>query len=309
MAHHVRYFQHCLNLLPHQYVSADASRMTFVLFCIGALDLLDTPTKPEAVEWIYNQQKQSPNAGFRAGPGLEKAYDVAHLTMTYTALQALLILGDDLSRVDKHGIVKWIKSLQTPEGSFCPTSGEEADMRFLYCACAISYMLQDWSGIDVDLALSFIRNSRTYEGGHGQAPGLEAHGGTTYCAIASLALMNKLEILTEAEKNETIGWCLSLQDGGFHGRANKDDDTCYSFWVGATLDVRLNSYVLISVRFLARWTWLTRTQTWHFSKRPRQSMEDLARKQAMHQICFTHTWVLLLIACCTSQDIVRCMPH
>ena len=29
-------------------------------------------------------------------------------------------------------------------------------MRFLYCACAISALLDDWSGVDVDLALAYI---------------------------------------------------------------------------------------------------------------------------------------------------------
>lgn len=30
-------------------------------------------------------------------------------------------------------------------------------------------------------------------------------------------------------------WCLMRQDGGFQGRPGKPSDTCYSFWVGATL--------------------------------------------------------------------------
>ena len=27
------------------------------------------------------------------------------------------------------------------------------------------------------------------------------------------------------------------QDGGFHGRPGKPSDTCYSFWIGATLEM------------------------------------------------------------------------
>ena len=37
-------------------------------------------------------------------------------------------------------------------------------MRFLFCACAISYMLNDWSGVDVDRAIKFIKNCRSYDG-------------------------------------------------------------------------------------------------------------------------------------------------
>jgi geranylgeranyl transferase type-1 subunit beta len=35
--------------------------------------------------------------------------------------------------------------------------------------------------------------------------------------------------------NELVEWCLGRQVGGFQGRINKDPDTCYSFWVGASL--------------------------------------------------------------------------
>eukprot|EP00968_Pinguiococcus_pyrenoidosus_P012551 scaffold1102_cov256-Pinguiococcus_pyrenoidosus.AAC.46 len=33
-----------------------------------------------------------------------------------------------------------------------------------------------------------------------------------------------------------VSWCVSRQKRGFNGRGNKDEDTCYSFWVGATLE-------------------------------------------------------------------------
>ena len=39
-----------------------------------------------------------------------------HIAMTYVALNCLLILGDDLSRVDKDGIVNGLKALQLDNG-------------------------------------------------------------------------------------------------------------------------------------------------------------------------------------------------
>ena len=45
--------------------------------------------------------------------------------------------------------------------SFCSTiEGAEKDMRFVYCACCVSHMLNDWSGIDKDRAVQYIRNSQ-----------------------------------------------------------------------------------------------------------------------------------------------------
>lgn len=63
-------------------------------------------------------------------------------------------------------------------------------------------------------------------------------GGSTFCGIASLCLMDKLEeVFSEKELNRIKRWCIMRQQNGYHGRPNKPVDTCYSFWVGATLKV------------------------------------------------------------------------
>lgn len=114
--------------------------------------------------------------------------------MTYTALASLLILGDDLSRINRQALLTGVKALQLSNGSFkAALEGNEDDMRFLYCAACICYILDDWSGMDVDLTVQYIQDSVSYEGGVGQGPGLEAHGGSTYCAVAALSLMGRLQ--------------------------------------------------------------------------------------------------------------------
>jgi geranylgeranyl transferase type-1 subunit beta len=45
------------------------------------------------------------------------------------------------------------------------------------------------------------------------------------------------EISNVRNKELLIEWLLKRQDGGFHGRINKPDDTCYAFWIGASLKV------------------------------------------------------------------------
>ena len=32
-------------------------------------------------------------------------------------------------------------------------------MRFIYCACAVCYMLGDWRGLDKEKAVQYIKNS------------------------------------------------------------------------------------------------------------------------------------------------------
>ena len=41
-------------------------------------------------------------------------------------------------------------------------SGGENDMRFVYCACCVSYILDDWTGINVGAVLKFIKDSLVY---------------------------------------------------------------------------------------------------------------------------------------------------
>ena len=43
-------------------------------------------------------------------------YDCSHIAMTYTSLLSLLILDDDLSRVNRRGVVAGLKKLQLKDG-------------------------------------------------------------------------------------------------------------------------------------------------------------------------------------------------
>mmetsp|Transcript_27814 Transcript_27814/g.42789 ORF Transcript_27814/g.42789 Transcript_27814/m.42789 type:complete len:222 (+) Transcript_27814:490-1155(+) len=119
-------------------------------------------------------------------------------------------------------------------------------MRFLYCACAISYMLKDWSGLNLPAAIEYIEQCRSYDGSISLIPGQEGHGGCTFCAIASIELMKRhyvshyhdydvCDIIDEDWKKQLIYWCVSRQVGGMQGRPNKAADSCYSYWIGGTL--------------------------------------------------------------------------
>uniref|UniRef100_A0A7S2WN64 Geranylgeranyl transferase type-1 subunit beta n=1 Tax=Rhizochromulina marina TaxID=1034831 RepID=A0A7S2WN64_9STRA len=261
---HVRYFKMCISILPHHYTGLDTSRMSLLYFGIIGLDMLGAleevlgSRRQQVVDWVYNCQIppraafQPAHCGFRGGPflghlydpdheGAEYAvseYDSGHIAMTYTALAVLLTLGDDLARVHTADIIQAVAALQREDGSFTATlDGSECDMRYLYCACAISTMLGDWSGVNKDKAVEFIRQCLTFEGGISLVPDQEAHGGSTFTAVAALVLMNRLDALTAQELGDLELWCVHRQVGGFQGRCNKPPDTCYSFWVGGTLSL------------------------------------------------------------------------
>lgn len=180
------------------------------------------------------------------------SYDTPHLAMTYAALLSLLILQDDLNNVQvstfsspthtnkqKDEIIKTLAKCQKEDGSFSPfVESSESDMRFLFCACAISAILNDWSGINQEKALSYIQKSQSFDGGFGTGPSRESHGGSTYCAVAALCLLGKVnDGLVDCDR--LLYWLISRQDQGFHGRINKPDDTCYGYWIGSCLNVLL----------------------------------------------------------------------
>ncbi|KAI8970242.1 terpenoid cyclases/protein prenyltransferase alpha-alpha toroid [Mycotypha africana] len=251
--------------------------MTLAFFCLGALSLLGeldeqvtTENKKDWIDWIYAQQVlptgqiPDPNeayCGFRgsswSGRKFEPTattcsfqhYDSSHIANTYTALLNLLLLGDDLSRVNRQAIIKTIRKLQQEDGSVAPTYGSlEIDVRFIFCACAVSFILNDWSGIDIERTTDHIKRLQSYEYAIAQCPNQEAHGGSTFCGVAALALMNKLKEGL-VDKDKLIEWCLQRQVSGFQGRPNKSPDVCYGFWIGASLDI-LESFTLVNCQEL-----------------------------------------------------------
>ncbi|XP_072440173.1 geranylgeranyl transferase type-1 subunit beta isoform X2 [Chiloscyllium punctatum] len=248
---HICFFERCLKILPE--------RLTIAFFALSGLDILSAlhlVDKTSIIEWIYSLQvlptedkSNLDRCGFRGSShlgipynhlkdnGSHHLYDSGHIAMTYTGLASLVILGDDLKRVNKEACLAGLGALQLEDGSFYAVpEGSENDMRFVYCAACICYMLNDWSGMNTQKAIEYIRKSMSYDSGLAQGAGLESHGGSTFCAIASLCLMGKLnEVFSEKELNRIRRWCIMRQQNGFHGRPNKPVDTCYSFWVGATL--------------------------------------------------------------------------
>ena len=273
---HIRYFTGCLGQLPDAYSKLDTNRLTLVHFCVHALDLMGVLEQQvdtnNIIEWIYSLQQAS--GGFCGGPFVgndandtEHPYGHAHIAMTYTALATLVALGDDLSRVKKEALVSLLRQLQRPDGSFQAVVDipSESDMRFLYCACAISYMLNDWRGVDQDLAVQYIQNCISHDGGIALLPFQEGHGGSTFCGTASLVLMNRLKDMPPLFRRNLIHWCVSRQVGGMQGRPNKLEDTCYSYWIGGTLKL-LEADHLLNQQQLLDYVMSCQTQLGGFGK-------------------------------------------
>lgn len=256
---HAKYFLRFLNLLPPRLASNDSTRVTIAFFSVSGLDtlnhldLLSSDEQKSIIDWIYHLQfvpatSSKARAGIQGSSilnakvsgtecGLE-SYKYGHLAMTYTGIAVLLALGDDLSRLDRKAIIEGVASVQQKDGSFSPTlQGNEHDMRFVYCAACICYMLDDWTGVNIDKMVEYIRRSIRYDYGISQHDEMESHGGTTFCALAALELSGRLHELSQKEIERVTRWLMFRQEEGFNGRPNKPIDTCYSFWIAAALKI------------------------------------------------------------------------
>ena len=117
-------------------------------------------------------------------------------------------------------------------------------------------------------------NWRCYDGAFGLCTACKGHGGSTFCAIASLTLMGKLDDVLDnnyIDNNNLISWrksllhwCINRQchadnaskddynylspSAGMQGRPNKDEDTCYSYWIGGTLELLNGAKFIDTVR-------------------------------------------------------------
>mmetsp|Transcript_73066 Transcript_73066/g.136522 ORF Transcript_73066/g.136522 Transcript_73066/m.136522 type:complete len:412 (-) Transcript_73066:38-1273(-) len=246
---HANFFHAHVKSLSKHYAAMDNNRLTLLYFALSGLDLLgrlDEVDKGRMIRFIYSLQSPlTDHGGFYGYPpvkfptlDMDKCNNQPHIANTYTALVMLIMLGDSLDGVNREAVACSLKKWQLDDGSFCCVQGftdvdSESDMRFVYCAAAICYILNLWDAIDVAKMEDFILSSRSYDKAFGMGPDCESHGGCTYCAVAALAMANRLNALPD--RKALIDWCTKRQQRGFQGRIEKAMDTCYSFWVGGSL--------------------------------------------------------------------------
>ncbi|KAL4481455.1 hypothetical protein ABPG74_007544 [Tetrahymena malaccensis] len=316
-----------------KFVSLDGQRIYVVYFILNSLDALDkidevltVEQKQAIITWIYRQQiikrtklTNTLIGGFRGSEcfGYHTEYnngnveevvveeeeiyqDIQTIVFTQCALSCLKILGDNLHLVSRPHILATLKRLQNTNGQMrsCDDS-QESDLRYTYSSLVVSRLLQDFTWCNQELMTQYILSCYNHEyGGFGLNPNLESHGGSTFCAIASLSILNKLhlipnqtklihwlvsrqqllreskasleesqqiqvEIISEAEYNEQKQLQEQNQNKqqdkltqnekecqktdkqtqqildivGFQGRVCKFPDSCYTIWIGASLQI------------------------------------------------------------------------
>ncbi|KAF5179255.1 Geranylgeranyl transferase type-1 subunit beta [Thalictrum thalictroides] len=298
---HVRYLEMMYESIPSDYEEQEINRLTLAYFVISGLNILnelDRINKDQVVNWVLSFQVHPSDTdtkdsrkfyGFYGSTTVQfsqqlfdttkLSHNGGNLASTYCALAMLKTVGYDLGKLDSELILISMKNLQKHDGSFMPIhAGAEKDLRFVYCAAAICFMLNSWCGMDREKAKEYILSCQSYDGGFGLVPGSESHGGATYCAVAALYLMGFIEddLLSRSSPSHLnvpmlLEWCLQRQaaDGGFQGRSNKASDTCYAFWIGGVLRI-LRAQKFMDRKALRGFLLTCESEYGGFSKFPRK---------------------------------------
>lgn len=164
-----------------------------------------------------------------------------HLGTTYPAVLSVALLQSEEAYqiIDRQLLRKFILSTKskTDRGAFCIHVGGEEDLRALYIAVLCGDFFNILDGEVADGIVEYVVRCQTYEGGIAPNPNSEAHAGYTYCGVAALAILNKLDSLNIPR---LIDWATNKQkelEGGFCGRTNKLVDSCYSVWLGSIFSI------------------------------------------------------------------------
>jgi len=181
--------------LSEGYECLDASRPWLVYWILHSLELLEEPLSEEEKSSIvkFLANCQDPEGGFAGGPD-----QLAHLAPTYAAVNSLVIIGTEeaFSVVDRERMVRWLDKLRNSDGSFMMHIDGEVDIRGVYCALSTARLLNIYSDSLFRNTDQWLLRCQTYEGGFGGVPGMEAHGGYSFCGLAALILLGRRNSVT-----------------------------------------------------------------------------------------------------------------
>eukprot|EP00803_Ostreobium_quekettii_P001825 evm.model.scf_234.7 EVM.evm.TU.scf_234.7 scf_234:77935-79852(+) len=235
---HVDFLVSGLGRLPVEFICLDASRAWLVYWIVHSLALLDAahPDEPSPEDVIaFLRRCQHPSGGYGGGPG-----QLPHLASSYAAVAAALTIGGPaaLASVHRSSMFDFILRMCVPPesgGGMAVHEGGEVDVRGAYTGLAVAHMLGLDKGAIAERSgvVEYVKRCQTHEGGLGGEPGNEAHGGYTFCGLATLVLLGRADALDLPRLAHWVAGMQGAVEGGYMGRTNKLVDGCYSYWQGA----------------------------------------------------------------------------
>ncbi|CAD7948876.1 unnamed protein product [Amoebophrya sp. A25] len=243
---HIDWLHKAIYGIPRQFSGLDASRPWFVFWICHALELLrddnfiEDPEFRKRMVTFLTQCICPRHGGFGGGPK-----QLSHMATTYAGVAALCI-GESFAaaNLDRELMYRFLLARKDPKtGGFSMHADGELDIRGTYCAIAVASMLQILTPELAERVDEYVLSHQSWDGGLSGEPGLEAHGGYSYCGFAALAILGCAVDTLDVER--LLHWLCHRQmslEGGYQGRTNKLVDSCYSFWQGATFALVRHAY-------------------------------------------------------------------
>lgn len=188
--------------------------------------LIPSADRPHLRAWVLSQQHRlggfcgSPSQvqpetvrrGFDGGAPQPAVRDPENISLAGTFFALILLgtlaeedeasLGQAYRQVNRIATLRWLKTLQRPDGSFGEVVRADGvvsggrDMRYCYMAAATRWILRGHEAgpeldIDVDGLVRHVRRSQAYDGGIAESHMGEGQAGYAYCAVAALALLDR----------------------------------------------------------------------------------------------------------------------
>jgi protein farnesyltransferase subunit beta len=268
---HFNFAKQHIPQIPRGNTAIAAGMPWFSYWILNVLDML-TKNCPQLshdskLKFIpFLEELQHPEGGFCGYPS-----GMQHVVSNYAAVMAIMALGieEGYKIINRDGMKKFLRKLKVKNkenylydsrgnyvveqgdgitgykvhwpGSYQMHENGESDLRATYCALTVAYVLNILDDELIEGVVDNIKLCQTFEGGLGPEPYCEAHGGYSFCGIATLVILNKLE---EINTRSFLRWLVNKQmrhEGGFQGRTNKLVDSCYSFWQGAVFNLLVMS--------------------------------------------------------------------
>ncbi|CDR01059.1 unnamed protein product [Oncorhynchus mykiss] len=92
-------------------------------------------------------------------------------------------------------LLSFLFSVKQTDGSFVIHGGGEVDIRSAYCAASVAPLTNIMTPTLFQDTPTHVFPCQNWEGGLGGVPGLEAHGGYTFCGTAAVVILGKEHML------------------------------------------------------------------------------------------------------------------
>ncbi|MEN2496606.1 MAG: hypothetical protein MHMPM18_001105 [Marteilia pararefringens] len=237
-----RIIENLLELKKFKHFLVFPSLLFYNLHTIDLLQCRDQLSEQtiSKITYLLDQLQSKEEGGFSSAVG-----EIPDSINSYFCINILAILDTEeaFKLINKPLMFKFLSSLRIGDGSFLSNRIGDIDLRCIYCALVIAKIL-DLPDQDIlfENTVQYILKCQSFSGGFSSNPGSEVHSGYTYCAVASLVMLDSLD---KCDITSLRNWVLKRSrtiEGAFTGRAGKSFCTCYTLYVGSIIKI-INNFM------------------------------------------------------------------